>query len=106
LPDLDGFEVIHQLREWTSMSMVVLSVRSQEGNKVRALDAGADDYMTKPLGGELLAYVRVVLRHTAKAAQELDEPIFTISDLTVDLTKHQVFRGNTEVHPTPMGTSS
>jgi two-component system KDP operon response regulator KdpE len=103
LPDLDGLEVIRQLREWTSLPIIILSVRGQESDKVAALDAGADDYLSKPFGvAELLARIRVILRHSAQAGQELDEPVFVAGDLKVDLARRQVFRGETEVHLTPM----
>ena len=70
LPDMDGLEVTRQLREWTSTPIIVLSVRSQEQDKVAALDLGADDYLTKPFGTEeLLARMRVALRHALRAAQ-------------------------------------
>lgn len=103
LPDLDGQEVLRQLREWTSLPIIILSVRGQENDKVRALDAGADDYLTKPFGvGELLARIRVLLRHAAQAGGELDEPVFATGELKVDLAKRQVFRREAEVHLTPM----
>ena len=69
LPDIDGLEVTRRLREWTSVPIIVLSARGQERDKVEALDAGADDYLTKPFGiGELLARMRVALRHAARRA--------------------------------------
>ena len=71
LPDIDGMEVIRQVREWSQMPIVILSARGQEQEKVKALDAGADDYLTKPFSvGELLARIRVALRHAATAAGE------------------------------------
>jgi CheY-like chemotaxis protein len=76
LPDLDGLEVIRRLREWTTVPIIVLSARGQEQDKVAALDAGADDYLSKPFGvGELLARVRVVQRHAARFSRDATDPI-------------------------------
>ncbi len=103
LPDLDGLEVTRRLREWTSTPIIVLSARDQERDKVDALDAGADDYLTKPFGtAELLARLRVALRHAIQALQGSDEPVFTSGDLHVDLAHRQVFVGAQEVHLTPI----
>ena len=103
LPDLDGLELTRQLREWSTMPIIVLSARGQESDKVAALDAGADDYLTKPFGvGELLARLRVALRHTARTAQEPGEAVFTVGDLRVDMARRQVFVANQEVHLTPI----
>ena len=94
LPDIDGMEVIRTIRSWTSLPIVVVSARSYERDKVEALDAGADDYVTKPFSaGELLARIRVALRHTRSAGA--DERLaltgrFVAGDLTVDFDKHQV----------------
>src|SRR5690348_17621581 len=103
LPDIDGLEVIRRLREWTAVPVIVLSARGQERDKVTALDAGADDYVSKPFGaGELLARIRVALRHTAGASHEDEEAVFKVGDLRVDLVRRQVFVGDKEVHLTPM----
>jgi two-component system KDP operon response regulator KdpE len=103
LPDLDGLELTQRLREWSTMPIIVLSARGQESDKVAALDAGADDYLTKPFGvGELLARMRVALRHTARTAQEPGEAVFTVGDLRVDMARRQVFVTNQEVHLTPI----
>ncbi len=103
LPDLDGLELTRQLREWSAMPIIVLSARGQESDKVAALDAGADDYLTKPFGvGELLARMRVALRHTARIAQEPGEAVFTVGDLRIDMARRQVFVTNQEVHLTPI----
>ncbi|WP_430396289.1 response regulator [Ferrovibrio sp.] len=89
LPDMDGQDVIKRLREWSSMPVVVLSVRADEADKIAALDAGADDYVTKPFGtGELLARLRAALRHTIGATA--GQPIFTSGPLSVDLEKRLV----------------
>jgi two-component system, OmpR family, KDP operon response regulator KdpE len=103
LPDKDGLEVTRSLREWTNTPIIVLSARDQEGDKVAALDAGADNYLTKPFGtSELLARLRVALRHAIRATQGSDDPVFTTGDLRVDLAHRQVFLGNQEVHLTPI----
>jgi two-component system, OmpR family, KDP operon response regulator KdpE len=103
LPDLDGLELTRRLREWSTMPIIVLSARGQESDKVAALDAGADDYLTKPFGvGELLARLRVALRHTARTAQEPGEAVFTVGDLRVDMARRQVFVTAQEVHLTPI----
>jgi two-component system, OmpR family, KDP operon response regulator KdpE len=99
LPDMDGIEVTRRLREWTSIPIIILSVREQENDKIAALDAGADDYLTKPFGtGELMARIRVALR---RSTQTTEEPIFQIGDLTVDLTRRQVKLAGVEVSLTP-----
>jgi two-component system, OmpR family, KDP operon response regulator KdpE len=100
LPDIDGLEVIHRLREWSTVPIIVVSVRGQEAEKVAALDHGADDYVTKPFGmGELLARMRAGLRHRLQA--ELDEPVFQAAGLTVDLGKRLVTIDSHEVKLTP-----
>ena len=99
LPDLDGVEVTKRLREWTRIPIIVLSVRDREEAKVAALDAGADDYLTKPFGvGELLARIRVAIRH---ATRPHDEPVFTTGDLKVDLARRFVTVGGREISLTP-----
>jgi len=99
LPDLDGIEVTRLLREWTHIPIIILSVRGQEADKIAALDAGADDYVTKPFGaGELLARMRVALR---RAGQSSEEPVFTSDDLMVDLTRRVVTVAGREVQLTP-----
>ncbi|MBI4627267.1 MAG: response regulator [Candidatus Rokubacteria bacterium] len=103
LPDMDGLEVIRRLREWTAVPVIVLSARGQERDKVVALDAGADDYVSKPFGAsELLARIRVALRHAAGASYESDEATFKMGGLQVNLLGRQVFVGDTEVHLTPI----
>ena len=103
LPDLDGLEVTRRLREWTTVPIIVLSARGQESDKVTALDAGADDYLTKPFSvGELLARLRVALRHAAHTSQESGEPTFAVGDLRVDLGRRQVYITEQQVHLTPI----
>lgn len=102
LPDLDGGEVIRQMREWTDTPIVVLSARDQEQAKVAALDLGADDYITKPFGvNELLARIRTALRHVARAGGG-GESVFVLGDLKVDLGRRQVLVSEKEVHLTPI----
>jgi len=97
LPDMDGFQVCAQLREWTHVPIIVLSVRDAERDKVMALDKGADDYLTKPFGSEeLLARIRVALRHAAQA-QGAKETIVKAGPITIDLARHLVTRGGEEV---------
>jgi two-component system KDP operon response regulator KdpE len=103
LPDIDGLEVTRQLREWTTTPIIVVSVKEHERDKVAALDAGADDYITKPFGtDELLARIRVALRHAVFAVQGKDEPIFAVGDLKIDLAHRQVFVGEEKVHLSPI----
>jgi two-component system KDP operon response regulator KdpE len=99
LPDMDGVQVTSRLREWSQIPIIILSVRDQEKDKIMALDAGADDYLTKPFGmGELMARVRRVLR---RSIQSSSEPIFKVGDLQVDLIHRKVLIGNREVGLTP-----
>ena len=103
LPDLDGLEVTRRLREWTQTPVIVISAREQEQDKVRALDAGADDYLTKPFSaGELLARIRVALRHAARQRTGRQEPVFILHNLRVDLEQRRVFVSDQEVHLTPL----
>jgi two-component system KDP operon response regulator KdpE len=103
LPDIDGLEVTKQLREWSQVPLIVISAREQEEDKVRALDAGADDYLTKPFGaGELLARIRVSLRHMAMQHSGSEDPVFVLDNLKVDLAKRQVLLDGREVHLTPI----
>jgi two-component system KDP operon response regulator KdpE len=99
LPDLDGLEVTRRIREWSQVPIIILSVREQEGDKIAALDAGADDYLTKPFGvGELLARIRTVLRRQATGTSE---PVFKLGDLTVDLANRLVKVDDREIQLTP-----
>jgi two-component system KDP operon response regulator KdpE len=101
LPDMDGVEVIRQLREWSSVPVIVLSARSQETDKIAALEAGADDYVVKPFGvGELIARVRVALRHSASVGEE-PQSVFRAGEIEVDLVNRRVRRAGADVHLTP-----
>jgi two-component system KDP operon response regulator KdpE len=101
LPDVDGTEVIERIRTRTSTPIIVLSVRGAERDKVRALEMGADDYLTKPFGvDELLARVKVALRHAARTRQGAD-PVFRSGDLAVDLERREVTANGRRVHLTP-----
>ncbi len=99
LPDMDGIEVIKRIREWSQVPIIVLSVRDRENDKVAALDAGADDYLTKPFGvGELLARIRANLR---RSLQEIAEPVFISNDLEVDLGNRLVAVNGAAISLTP-----
>lgn len=103
LPDLDGTEIIRRVREWSAVPIIVLSARGQERDKIAALDLGADDYVAKPFAvGELLARMRVALRHAARIAGEPGEPLFSQGELRVDLARRQVTVAGREVHLTPL----
>lgn len=99
LPDIDGVEVIKRLREWSKIPVIILSVKDREVDKVAALDAGADDYVTKPFGmGELLARIRAALRHSPGVG---DEPVLEFGDLTVDLAHRKVKVKGEDIKLTP-----
>lgn len=103
LPDGDGSQFIREVRQWSSMPVIVLSARSDEQDKIAALDAGADDFLSKPFGvGELLARVRVALRH--RPQQGLDTPAAQISfgSVSVDIAARRVMRDNVDLHLTPI----
>ncbi len=103
LPDLDGLEVITALREWSVTPIIVISAREQEGDKIKALDGGADDYLTKPFhAGELLARIRVCLRHATRSGQDQKAAVFVAGELRIDFLKRQVFCGDKEIHLTPI----
>jgi two-component system KDP operon response regulator KdpE len=99
LPDIDGVEVTRRLREWTQVPIIIVSVREQEKDKIAALDAGADDYLTKPFGvGELMARLRSALRRSAQAESE---PVFKTGTLVVDLNQREVSVDDQLVSLTP-----
>lgn len=101
LPDGDGIDFIRDFRQWSQTPIVVLSARSDEQVKIDALDAGADDYLSKPFGiGELQARLRVVLRRHASLAQP--DPVYQFSNISVDLANRRITRDGTEIHLTPI----
>ena len=101
LPDGDGLDLTKSLRAWTSAPVIVLSARGRELDKVAALDAGADDYLTKPFGvGELLARLRVALRHREALAKHADEPVIEVDTLHIDLARREVAVGGRPVRLT------
>jgi two-component system KDP operon response regulator KdpE len=103
LPDMDGLEVTRGIREWSATPVIVISARGQERQKVEALDAGADDYLTKPFGSaELMARIRVALRHATRTAQDPLTSIVSIGALRIDLARRLVLVGEREVHLTPI----
>jgi two-component system, OmpR family, KDP operon response regulator KdpE len=100
LPDGSGVDVTSEVRAWSSLPIIVLSAVGDEREKVRALDVGADDYITKPFGTEeLLARLRAVLR---RAGDDRDDPVVTVGGLSLDLADHRVRRGDEEIHLTPI----
>ncbi|MDP1525592.1 MAG: response regulator [Rhodocyclaceae bacterium] len=101
LPDMNGVDLIRELRHWSALPILILSARTTERDKVEALDAGADDYLTKPFGlGELLARMRVLLRRHGSDATA--SPLFQFADIEVDLAHHSVRRGDTEIKLTQL----
>jgi two-component system KDP operon response regulator KdpE len=103
LPDMDGLDVIQQLRTWTTIPILIISARDQEQMKVDALDLGADDYVTKPFGiPELLARMRAALRHRAHLSQNAADDVFSVAGLRVDLARRRVFVNEQEAHLTPI----
>jgi two-component system, OmpR family, KDP operon response regulator KdpE len=102
LPDMDGLEIIKQVRSFSDLPIIVVSARDQDKGKIEALDAGADDYLTKPFSiNELLARLRVILRRSDKNIDTVQE-IYKIRDLEIDLVKHMLYMGGEEIHLTKM----
>jgi two-component system KDP operon response regulator KdpE len=100
LPDLEGLSVVSQIREWSQVPIIILSVRGQEQDKVKALDLGADDYLTKPFSmSELMARIRVALRHQGNIK---DQPVIQVGELYADLSRRLVKVAGNEVHLTPI----
>ncbi len=100
LPDLQGIDVVREVRTWSTVPIIILSVRDTEREKVRALDSGADDYVTKPFAmGELLARIRVALRHSSR--QERHDPLLQFGTLRIDIPKRLVTVAGREIHLTP-----
>ncbi|QGQ94670.1 DNA-binding response regulator [Paenibacillus psychroresistens] len=103
LPDMEGLDVIKQVRPVTKAAIIVVSVRGLEREKVNALDSGADDYLTKPFSlGELLARVRVAFRHLHQFSLPQNPTLFTVGELKIDFEKHRVFLSNEAIHLTPI----
>ena len=100
LPDMDGVEIIRKIRSWSNMPIIVISARTEDSDKIGALDAGADDYLTKPFGVmELLARVRALLRRTQ---EETPSAVMTLGDVTLDRESHRVTAGGQEIALTHM----
>jgi two-component system KDP operon response regulator KdpE len=103
LPDGDGIDLVRRLREWSRVPILVVSARGREADKVVALDAGADDYLTKPFGvGELLARMRVAFRHAQAGTGAASIPVMTIGSLTIDVARREVMVSDRPVHLTPI----
>ena len=103
LPDIDGVDLIKRIRDWSTVPIIVLSVRNMESDKIDALDAGADDFVTKPFGVfELMARIRVALRHLdLRDKGDEESSVFSVGDLKVDFSRREVFIKDTQVHLTP-----
>ena len=103
LPDFDGMEVIAKIREWSDIPIIVVSARDQDKEKAAALDAGADDYLTKPFSAtELMARVRVAVRHLYSSGRRDQQPVLTVGDLSLDMDKRQVFLKDEPLHLSPL----
>lgn len=103
LPDFDGMEVIEKVREWSELPIIVVSARDQDKEKAAALDAGADDYLTKPFSAtELMARIRVAVRHLYSTGKREQQPVMSVGDLALDLDRRQVFLHNEPLHLSPM----
>ena len=103
LPDLDGIKVIQKIREWSDIPIIVVSARDQDKDKVSALDQGADDYLTKPFSTiELLARIRVAIRHQKQQKDTQKTPELSVGDLSINFDKHLVFLRNKPIHVTPL----
>lgn len=103
LPDFDGMEVIEKVRSWSEIPIVIVSARDQDKDKAAALDAGADEYLTKPFSAmELMARIRVAIRHLRKTTQSQMCPILSVGELVMDLEKRQVFLKGEALHVTPL----
>jgi len=100
LPDMDGIELLKEFREWGDTPVLIVSARDAEGEKVIALDLGADDYVTKPFGiSELMARVRTALRHRMKNnSNDFSDSVIRVKDLTIDIARHTVTKGTEEIH--------
>jgi len=102
LPDIDGLEITKRLREWTAIPIIIVSARGKEHDKVAGLDAGADDYLTKPFGvEELLARVRVAMRHALSSGKEPASPVLELGNLKINLAEREITSGGKRLHLTP-----
>lgn len=103
LPDIDGMEVIQTVRQWSELPILVVSARDRDNEKADALDSGADDYLTKPFSAtELMARIRVALRHLQRVQKDQSPTVLTVGELSIDLEKHLVYLHGTELHVTPL----
>ncbi len=103
LPDMDGLQVVTRLREWFTGPIIIVTARDQESEKVKVLDGGADDYITKPFGAEeLSARIRVALRRTARSPTDPKSAIMTVGNVKLDFGRRLVFVNEAEVHVTPI----
>ncbi len=103
LPDFDGMEVIRKVREWSDIPIIVVSARDQDKEKADALDTGADDYLTKPFSAtELMARIRVAIRHLSKIGMNKSQPVLKVGELSIDFDKRQVTKNGEPIHLTPM----
>lgn len=103
LPDFDGMDVIKKVREWSEIPIIVVSARDQDKEKAAALDAGADDYLTKPFSAtELMARIRVAIRHLQKVGRGQTQCVLSVGELSLDLEKRQVYLKGEPLHLTPM----
>lgn len=103
LPDIDGMEIIEKLRSWSEMPIIVVSARDQDKEKATALDTGADDYLTKPFSAtELMARIRVAIRHLNKTLKPQIQPEIKVGELSIDFEKRQVSLNNSPIHVTPL----
>ncbi|WP_101698473.1 response regulator [Clostridium minihomine] len=103
LPDCDGMEILQKVRQWSEMPIIVVSARDQDKEKAAALDAGADDYLTKPFSAtELLARIRVAIRHLQRQGANKTQAVYQVGDLKIDMEKHLTYLRGEELHLTPM----
>ncbi|MDY3092188.1 MAG: response regulator transcription factor [Erysipelotrichaceae bacterium] len=107
LPDIDGIEVLHKIREWSEVPIIIVSARDQDKEKVMALDDGADDYLTKPFSAnELMARIRVALRHYYRINNDnreiVDDTVYVNGELKIDNGAHKAYKNDIEIHLTPL----
>lgn len=103
LPDYDGMDIIKRVRQWSDMPIIVVSARDQDKEKAAALDAGADDYLTKPFSAtELLARIRVAIRHLRRQGGDKTQAVYQVGELKIDMEKRLTYLNGAELHLTPM----